>query len=248
MKKILSTTLLFTLLYPSRTYSQLGIGTETPQEMLHINGNLQVTKEISLGGDEQTEGNVGIEGEVMVSRGPGFSPEWKDIAQTDKPTGSVLIINGQLVIAQEITVQLSADYSGQAANSTAIPNPIGNLDHIILDNNNMYTANASTNKFQVTQNGIYEIYLNVMLSTTNNTQPIVGIWDDLAARWISNSNDMHIKNQANQTYTLITVVNLSANRDYSFRATNSANFTIKHLSGGTTGTGPVTQVTLRQLK
>ncbi len=57
----------------------LGINTVTPQNDLHVNGNLQVTKEINLGGSDVIKGNPGEDGQFLVSQGPNKAPEWKSI-------------------------------------------------------------------------------------------------------------------------------------------------------------------------
>jgi len=51
-----------------------GIGTATPQKRLHVNGNLQVTNEINVGGNATTPGTAGISGQFLKSNGPGAAP------------------------------------------------------------------------------------------------------------------------------------------------------------------------------
>ncbi|WP_123868122.1 hypothetical protein [Chryseobacterium lactis] len=228
-------------------YSQFGINTTTPQKTLHVNGDLEVDNEISVGGDAQTAGDSGLAGQTLVSNGPGQPPVWKDISLAPDQPGTVIVVNGQFLIAQEITVQISADYSGQASANTAIPLPIGNLNNEILDNNNTYSGSATSNSFQVVADGVYQIYVNMQLTTTANTYPMIGIWDDTTGSWVTNVNDLFIAGNF-QSYTIITSVPMFASRTYSFRAQNTANYTIKQLSGGTTGSGPVSQVTVRRLK
>ncbi|AZA93605.1 hypothetical protein EG343_24865 [Chryseobacterium nakagawai] len=225
----------------------MGINTITPQKALHINGSLQVVNEINVGGDTQTPGNAGTAGFGLVSNGPGQAPQWKDISETSDVTGTLIVVNGQFVVAQEITVQLSADYSG-SANGSTVPIAIGNLSNKILDNQNKYTGTASSNSFQVANDGVYEVYLNMQVVTSANTYPTIGIWDNTMNNWLVNVNDLFVATSAAQTYTLITTVPMNASRTYSFRATNSSNYTIRRLSGGTTGSGPISQVTVKRLK
>lgn len=235
------------LIVPLSAWAQVGVNTTSPQKELHINGSLQVTNEINVGGNAQTAGDSGTAGFALVSNGPGQPPQWKDISETSDVEGTMIVVNGQFIVAQEITVQLSADYSGSAASGSTLPSAIGNLSNKILDNQNKYTGSASSNSFQVVSDGVYEVYLNMQLLTTANTYPTIGIWNNTSNSWVANVNDLFAANGA-QTYTLITTVPLSSSNTYSFRSVNTANYTIRRLSGGTTGSGPVSQVTVRRLK
>ena len=70
--------LLFISVFTSITsFSQVGINTETPQKNLHVNGSLQITNELNVGGNSSIEGGAGIEGQVLTSNGPGLAPNWK---------------------------------------------------------------------------------------------------------------------------------------------------------------------------
>ncbi|WP_162271021.1 hypothetical protein [Chryseobacterium glaciei] len=60
------------------SFSQIGINTPTPQKTLHVNGSLQVTRELNLGGDDATEGNAGNKGQILTSNGSGQVPNWTD--------------------------------------------------------------------------------------------------------------------------------------------------------------------------
>ncbi|WP_123908000.1 hypothetical protein [Chryseobacterium sp. G0162] len=235
------------LIMPFPVLAQVGVNTTSPQNELHVNGSLQVVNEINVGGDAQTAGDSGTAGFALVSNGSGQPPKWKDITETSDAVGTMIVANGQFVVAQEITVQLSADYAGTAATGSTLPSAIGNLSNEILDNENKYTGDASSNSFQVANDGVYEVYLNMQLLTTANTYPTIGIWNNSTNNWVVNVNDLFVANGA-QTYTLITTVTLSSSSTYSFRSINTANYTIKHLSAGTTGSGPVSQVTVRRLK
>lgn len=56
-----------------------GIGTTTPQKQLHVNGALQVTNELNVGGDAAAAGTAGAAGEVLTSNGAGAAPSWKAV-------------------------------------------------------------------------------------------------------------------------------------------------------------------------
>ncbi|WP_312553767.1 hypothetical protein [Empedobacter brevis] len=249
MKKIYFIALVFTLLYHSRTYSQLGINTNTPQSTLHVNGSMQVTNEIYLGGTAELRGEPGTAGQVLKSGGSGQPAYWDDLLGPSL-TGTVMVINGKYTVAQEITVLMSNDFFSPGRPGATIATVIGNLDHVIIDNNQVYSANNTTNSFQVIEDGVYMVTMNMQLTVTNsNSLPVIGIWDDQANRWVARVNDaFNAPNNDLQTYTLITSISMLSGRNYSFRTVNTDDFTIKALSSGTTGSGPISQVSIRRLK
>ncbi|WP_054509021.1 hypothetical protein [Chryseobacterium sp. ERMR1:04] len=57
----------------------VGVGTTTPQKTLHVNGALQVTNELNVGGNASTAGSAGTSGQFLSSSGTGASPIWKDV-------------------------------------------------------------------------------------------------------------------------------------------------------------------------
>ena len=54
----------------------VGINTVNPLKTLHVNGSLQLTNELSVGGTATTAGNSGTSGQVLVSKGAGYAPQW----------------------------------------------------------------------------------------------------------------------------------------------------------------------------
>ncbi|HEX5152899.1 MAG TPA: hypothetical protein VFW07_15720 [Parafilimonas sp.] len=64
----------------------IGIGTDAPQERLHVNGNLQ------LDGAFMPAGNAGLAGQVLSSQGPGLPPVWQ--AASGGGSGWLLTGNG----------------------------------------------------------------------------------------------------------------------------------------------------------
>ncbi len=232
-------------------FSQVGINTETPQKTLHVNGDLQLTKELNVGGNASTEGNPGVNGQVLVSKGANSSPEWKTLSIPTLPdlaTGTVISIDGELMIAQEITLQMTADYTyGGATSGPGVP--IGNLNNEIIDNENTYLGTTTGNSFKVSNDGVYQVNMNMQVATTNNTVPVIGVWDDTVGNWVARVSDQFVAPDGRlQTFTLITAIPMLASHTYSFRFINTTSITIKHLSSGFTGSGPVSQVTLKRLK
>jgi hypothetical protein len=60
---------------------QMGIDTNTPQQDLHINGSLQITKDLVVGGDELNKGSSGNLNDVLTSQGKGKSVKWSKLEE-----------------------------------------------------------------------------------------------------------------------------------------------------------------------
>ena len=169
----------------------------------------------------------------------------------------MIAVNGQFLIAQEMIVQMSADFTLPVA---ATATPIGNLNVEIIDNENRYAGTATANSFTVSASGVYQITVNMQLSYSLADNPVVGVWDNVAGNWVARVNDQHTAITTNtapgtiftlplQTQTLITSVNLDAARTYSFRiSAGNPSVIIKAMSSGSTGTGPVSQVSVKRLR
>lgn len=252
MKKIsLTISFLISLFY----YAQVGIKTDTPQKTLHVNGSLQVTNELNVGGNANTPGNAGTSGQVLVSNGTGQAPSWQSLVIPTLPvlsTGTVIAVNGVFKIAQEITAQMTADFSIAGSGSNPTTTLIGNLNNEIIDNENTYSGTASSNSFKVNEDGVYMVIMNIALSVTGTaspTAPVVGIWSNTDNMWIARVNDTYMASTTGrQTYTLITAIPMQASKTYSFRAACTDNFVIRAISSGSSGSGPVSQITVKRLK
>lgn len=231
---------------PLMLFGQVGINTTTPQKSLHVNGSLQLVNELSVGGNDTLAGSSGEAGQVLKSNGPGVAPTWQNLAGVPNATGTVIAVDGEFIVAQEIVAQLTADFTTSASGA----NSIGNLSNKIVDNENKYSGNSSTNSFKVTTDGVYQITMNMQLSTANGSAPVIGVWDDTANRWVARVNDHFTAATGQlQTYTLLTSIPMLAANTYSFRLAPSNNsVTIKHLSSGGTGSGSVSQVALKRLR
>lgn len=225
---------------------RLGIGTATPQKTLHVNGSLQLVNELNVGGNGTTAGSAGTAGQVLKSNGPGAVPTWQNLAGVPNSTGTVIVVNGQFIVAQEIITQMTADFTNSG---TGLAVQIGNLGNKIVDNENQYTSSATTNSFKVSNDGVYQITINGQLSTTNGTSPVIGIWDDTNNNWVARINDLFTAATGGlQTYTLLTSIPMLSANIYSFRIANTSSITLKYLSSGSTGSGPITQASLKRLK
>ncbi len=180
--------------------------------------------------------------------------QWKPIGgnsitvpQGNATTGTVIAINGQMTVAQQITAQMTADFTVPATN---VPMVIGNLNREILDNENRYSGSATGNSFKVSANGTYEIIINAQLSSANGSYPVIGLWNDTTGKWISRVNDTFSAPDGGlQTYTLISSADLLAADTYSFRMANSwAGITLASQSSGSTGSGPVSQFSVKRMR
>lgn len=102
MKNLL---ILLILVYSTILFSQVGVATETPQKTLHVNGSLQITNELNVGGNATTEGNAGTRGQVLTSQGSENSPQWTSLSNA---TGTLYRINylkgtSAIIVNQNVT-------------------------------------------------------------------------------------------------------------------------------------------------
>lgn len=77
MKKALFT-LIFLMLFQN-SFAQVGMGTDHPQAMLDVRGDMTIREKIYLGGNDNVLGDHGKKGQVLVSQGPNKPPVWKTL-------------------------------------------------------------------------------------------------------------------------------------------------------------------------
>ncbi|MFC3161208.1 hypothetical protein ACFOEQ_24675 [Chryseobacterium arachidis] len=107
MRKIL---LCLTLLLSILGYSQTGVNTPTPQRTLHVNGSLQVTEELNVGGSATTAGSAGIAGQILSSNGAGSAPTWKTLNSVSGTIASANYVQGTTALT--INQGTTADVPG----------------------------------------------------------------------------------------------------------------------------------------
>lgn len=151
--KLLSVALLAMSLF---TFAQVGIQTPTPKKTLHVNGSLQVVKEINVGGDGTTTGSSGNAGDFLSTNGTGNAPEWKSL-DSQSITKMVFIGNKTNVDPSTTTT-----YAGNITNNLRY-----NSVNKILDTYIGY--DASTGIFTVKKAGFYSI--NTYLTYDLNSNP-----------------------------------------------------------------------------
>lgn len=68
------------LAFPILLLSQVGINTSTPQKTLHVNGSLQLTNELNVGGTNSSAGSAGTTGDILISQGNDNAPKWSKLS------------------------------------------------------------------------------------------------------------------------------------------------------------------------
>ncbi|WP_422694962.1 hypothetical protein [Chryseobacterium sp. Mn2064] len=148
--------------------AQVGIHTLTPQHSLHVNGSLQVVKDLNVGGSANTKGNSGNRGEFLMSNGTGNAPVWKTI-ESENFLKVVFVGNktdispnsGSYTGTHTTPVNTHENYS-----QTYIFNVSNKIDNAYL------TYNTNTGLFTVVKPGFYNIvpYVTYDLSLNGNGQ------------------------------------------------------------------------------
>jgi len=233
--------------------NNVGIGTTIPTTTLHVKAPSNPVRVEGL----TASTNSNDAPLVITSDGILKTGAFPVINIIPNDVGTVIAIGGKLEVAQEITVLMDSDFNFPASTGTAT-NAIGNFKNVIVDNKNEYTASSTSNSFTVEANGTYQLTLNVLLhlnSATAGSFPVVGIWDNAASQWVARVNDEYTSmtvqtpmNRRLQTYTLITAIQLSAGKTYSFRVTNTVAGAVVAFSSGSTGSGPASFASLKRLK
>ncbi|KPE49712.1 hypothetical protein [Chryseobacterium indologenes] len=146
--------------------AQIGIHTPTPQNTLHVNGSLQVVKDINVGGDAKTKGNSGNRGEFLMSNGAGSPPVWRNIESENFL--KVVFVGNKTDISPA-----SGSYTGTGSSpvsthgnytKTYVYNVSNKIDNAYL------TYNTTSGLFTVVKPGFYNIvpYVTYDLSLNGN--------------------------------------------------------------------------------
>lgn len=130
-----------------------GIGTQTPQKLLHVNGALQVTNELNVGGDGSTAGNAGTSGQVLTSGGTGSAPVWKTLNTVSGTVSSANYVQGTTALT--INQGNTADVPGVTI-SLIVP---AGVTQTFLFTILGYAVNVSTAAGQATQ-GVFSLLQN----------------------------------------------------------------------------------------
>ncbi|MEC4114290.1 hypothetical protein VSO92_09240 [Myroides pelagicus] len=115
-------------------YAQMGVKVEVPLTDLHVNGNMQVSKDIRLGGTATILGDPGKNGQILKSNGPDKAASWATLAIPEVPatsSGSLIAVNGNMQIAEEITYLMDTDF--KFTETMTEPKIINTIDTKIID-------------------------------------------------------------------------------------------------------------------
>lgn len=137
----------------TQSNAQVGIKTPTPQNTLHVNGSLQIVKDLNIGGDARTAGSSGSKGEFLMSNGTGNAPVWKTIESENflkvvyvGNKTNISPANGSYTGTHNTPVNTHENYS-----QTYIFNVTNKVDTAYL------TYNSGTGLFTVVKPGFYNI-------------------------------------------------------------------------------------------
>ncbi|WP_326982618.1 hypothetical protein VUJ46_21045 [Chryseobacterium sp. MYb264] len=161
---------IFTLI-STISFSQVGINTETPRKSLHVNGSLQITNELNVGGNATDQGSAGTLGQVLTSNGGDTSPEWKTIGTAINLTGDIkyslitadhngwVKLDGRSVASLTSSQQTQANTLGFSANLPDATNAY------LVQNNATPGGLSNTNTKTISRNQLP----NITLSSTGST-------------------------------------------------------------------------------
>lgn len=228
----------------------VGVGVSDPTNKLHVKASTDPVRIEGLGESTSTGDRPIVVGDDGILKKGDFPIV--DIVPDD--IGTAIALNGKIIVAQEITVLMTKDFSFPLSGQT--PNVIGNLTNVIIDNHNSFKSDATSNSFTVDADGVYLITINVQLKDLAGTgYPVVGVWCDNCpsnvvgnpiGSWVARVSDF--ANTDLQTYTLITAINMYKDNTYSFRVAGSAPGSIPWESRGYTGGGPISFYSVKRLK
>jgi hypothetical protein len=167
-KKILY--LLF-LLNITISNAQIGINVLEPLANLHVNGNVQITKDIRLGGDSSVAGNAGEKGQVLMSNGENIAPQWTTLNIPIVPAGSFSLTNS-MVLIDKIGLDLN---EGADKRKYELDEPINLVNindpyaawHILTELNHLITIKSGSNKINFTLQTM--AHLSNIVSTSDAT-------------------------------------------------------------------------------
>lgn len=107
MKKTVLISLVLAWVYTSELFAQsgrTGINTQTPSRNLDVNGSVQITSEISLGGDDATAGDPGEAGYTLFSQGQGLPSMWNNLEDTSNETDTILTVKRTIFLQDKLVV------------------------------------------------------------------------------------------------------------------------------------------------
>ncbi|WP_294284088.1 hypothetical protein [uncultured Chryseobacterium sp.] len=107
--------------------AQVGIGTNSPNALLDVNGSTTLRKELRVGGTSGTAGNPGLNGQVLVSQGEGLPPVWKSVNVSFMEEGQYKLINSYLTSDQTGIAALSNGAAGDGVYKNTVGSDISDV-------------------------------------------------------------------------------------------------------------------------
>lgn len=78
-------------------FSQVGIGTNNPRTTLDVAGDLNLRRELRVGGTTSVNGNAGTPGQILVSSGNSAVPTWKSVNTPFASAGDYQLVNTKVL-------------------------------------------------------------------------------------------------------------------------------------------------------
>ncbi|MBB4805929.1 hypothetical protein HNP38_001201 [Chryseobacterium defluvii] len=216
MKKIILSQALLASLF---AFSQVGINTSTPQKTLHVNGALQVTNELNLGGNASAAGNPGTAGQIIKSNGPGAAPSWVDLEQVFIPKTTVVGVKNNISPP-------NGSFAGGPYN-TLVFNSIPKID------NSNATYNAATGIFTIVKAGYYQVvvYLTYDLNTNPNGETAgtaSSIIETVAGVGIAKNRTNHSERTPEVYHNLVGTAYLAAGTQFWVRGAHTRQYKLSN--------------------
>lgn len=246
---------------------QVGINTPNPQATLDVTGNPTITTSLDgiiaprLTGDQLRAKTytTAQTGAIIYATAPDSAPAgqtinvtssgyyyfdgtvWKNIAFISlNGTGTVIAINGQPQVAQEIVVRPAGFTLQQVPVASAVnPGPFKNLtsSNEVIDNENTFTGTSTNNTFTVSATGVYQITMNINLQASGGTvngNCYFGLRNITDNTWTSLRLDT-LTNLANgqlEVINLIDTLTLNTGKTYSFWIGQQSDSGSVNMTGG----------------
>lgn len=150
----------------------VGIGTQTPQKKLHVNGALQITNELNVGGTANTAGSAGTTGQMLSSNGAGVAPSWKTLNTLSGTVSSTNYVQGTTALT--INQGTVADVPGVTITLTVPAGITQTFLFTILGYATSSTATDAQGAFYLLQNGtkISSAYTSMVSGTALVRLPV----------------------------------------------------------------------------
>lgn len=224
MKKIVI--LLFVSIFNFGKSQYVGVNNQNPNVALDVKGDLRVRSLETASSFSLSDNSV-----LSDTNNKLKTVKFNDLnlPQVSKIGTVMSVINNKLDIAPEVVVQATAN---QTTNGVGNPVILNVLNKELVDNYNAY----SNGVFTCPVSGVYMVilcYQTTSVNTSNySANNVVGIWDDIANRWIARINDTNMAintTNAIKTAKLMTAINMTEGNTYSMRF-------IAGVTGSTTNT------------